>query len=112
MSSVSSIRLDEKTTIRKVAGWVLLVKLDPVATKQGLIEFTPDKIMRDGLAQTRGTVLQIAEGAWDDEPPRCAVGDRILFRQYAGEMLDVEGEDKYRIINDKDVYAVLEPISA
>jgi co-chaperonin GroES (HSP10) len=69
----------------------------------------PDVITRKELAQTRGTVLSIADGAWNDEPkPRCDVGDRILFRQYAGEMLDVEGQDKFRIINDKDVYAVLE----
>jgi co-chaperonin GroES (HSP10) len=100
-----------------VAGWTLLVKVDPVATKRGLIEFTDDMVKRNELAQTRGTVLDIAAGAWDDEirkggQPRCAVGDRVLFRQYAGEMLDVEGSDKYRIINDKDVYAVLEPISA
>lgn len=109
----SSIRLDGKTAIQKVAGWVLLVKVDPVSKMKGMIEMPADKVMRDELAQTRGTVLRISDGAWNDEPaPRCAIGDRILFRQYAGEMLDVEGLDKYRVINDKDVYAVLEPLSA
>ena len=111
----SSIRLDDRTVVRNVVGWVLLVELDPTETKSaGGIEFAPDKIMRDGLACTRGTVLQIADSAWDDEiekggKARCSVGDRILFRQYAGEYLDVEGEKKYRVINDKDVYMVLEP---
>jgi len=105
----SSIRLDEKTVISRVAGWTLLVKVDPVPKKKGLIELASETVERDELAQTRGTVLSIADSAWNDEPkPRCAVNDRILFRQYAGTMLDVEGDDKYRIINDKDVYAVLE----
>jgi co-chaperonin GroES (HSP10) len=106
------IRLDSKTVIRNVAGWTLLVRLDEIDKKQGLIELPGDTVMRRELAQTRGTVLSIAHGAWNDEPkPRCKVNDRVLFRQYAGEMLDVEGTEKYRIINDKDVYAVLEPIS-
>lgn len=107
----SSIKLDEKTTISKVAGWVLLVRLDPIERKQGLIELPGDTVMRRELAQTRATVLTIGAAAWNDEAePRCAVGDRILFRQYAGEMLDVEGPEKYRIINDKDVYALLDPL--
>lgn len=107
-----SIRLDSKTQIRKVTGWTLLVKVDQVPKTRGLIEMPPDVVMRSELAQTRGTVLSIADGAWNDEPkPRCSVGDRILFRQYAGEMLDVEGPEKFRIINDKDVYALLEQIS-
>lgn len=114
----SSIQLDEKTRISKVVGWTLLVRVDTVEKTKpgGLIELPPETIMRDELAETRGTVLDIASAAWDDEiakggEPRCEVGDRILFRQYAGEMLDVKGPDKYRIINDKDVYAVLAPIS-
>lgn len=123
----SSIRLDEKTTISKVCGWTLLVRLDPIEKKQGLIELPGDTVMRRELAQTRATVLDIADAAWSDEgrlaktrwywpfkqyerAPRCAVGDRILFRQYAGEMLDVEGPEKYRIINDKDVYGLLDPL--
>lgn len=105
----SSIQLDAKTKISRVAGWTLLVKVDDIPKSQGLIEMPPDVITRKELAETRGTVLSIADAAWSDEPkPRCGVGDRILFRQYAGEMLDVEGQDKFRIINDKDVYAVLE----
>lgn len=108
----SSIRLDEKTTINKVCGWTLLVRLDTIATQSpGGIAFGEQKITLDTLGQTRATVLDIAEDAWSDEKrPRCAVGDHILFRQYAGEMLDVEGPEKYRIINDKDVYALLDPL--
>lgn len=108
----SSIRLDAKTAISKVCGWTLLVRCDPIEKTAGggVIELPLDTVMRRELAQTRATVLTIGEHAWsDEEAPRCAVGDRILFRQYAGEMLDVEGTEKYRIINDKDVYALLEP---
>lgn len=95
-----------------MCGWTLLVRLDPIEKNSGgIIELPPDVLMRRELAQTRATVLDIAEGAWNDEPaPRCAIGDRILFRQYAGEMLDVEGPEKYRIINDKDVYGLLDPL--
>lgn len=111
MSSSTSICLDAKTKISRVAGWTLLVKVDAVPKASGLIELAPETVMRKELGETRGTVLSIADGAWSDERvPRCGVGDRVLFRQYAGEMLDVEGQDKFRIINDKDVYAVLEPL--
>lgn len=108
----SSIKLDEKTAIQKMLGWVLLVKQDPVAVESpGGIAFGEEKIYKDELSQTRGTVVLIGEYAWHDESaPRCQVGDRILFRQYTGELLD--SPDKYRIINDKDVYGLLEPLSA
>lgn len=104
----SSIRLDEKTKIQ-VAGWAVLVKLDPVEKQSaGGIAYSETKIAQDELAQTRGVVLNIGPHAWHDEPgPRCQVGDRIVFRQYQGEMIEGDGA-KYRIINDKDVYALLE----
>jgi co-chaperonin GroES (HSP10) len=109
--------LDAKTTISKVQGWTLLVRLDPIekTVNGGLIELPAATVLQRELGQIRATVLDIADSAWSDEiakggKARCAVGDHILFREYAGVMLDVEGPDKYRIINDKDVYAVLEPL--
>lgn len=101
--------------LKEVRGWVLLVKQEGISGQSaGGIAFSETKVAQDTLAQTRGVVVSIGEHAWHDEPsPRCKVGDRILFRQYAGQILaDVEGPDKYRVINDKDVYGVLETISA
>ena len=109
----SGIQIDAKTRLKEVRGWVLLVKQDPIERESpGGIAFSEQTIAQAEMAQTKGVVLSIGEFALKDEPePRCGIGDHVIFRQYAGQFLDIKGPDKYRVINDKDVYGVLEPIS-
>ena len=68
---------------------------------------------RDQHAATTGTLIAISPMAFkfDDwpashEPPK--PGDRVVYQKYIGS--EIEGKDKetYRLINDKDIQAVLE----
>lgn len=67
-----------------------------------------------------GTVIQVGPDAWkaffhNSNPdgrgtfePWCVVGDFIAFAKYSGKMIeDPETKEKYVVINDEDVVAVL-----
>lgn len=71
-----------------------------------LIEI-PDHIQgRMLMAEQRAVVIEIGPSCWPDEPPRCAVGDRVLVSKMAGYMAKGTADGKqYRIINDRDVFA-------
>ena len=63
-------------------------------------------------AQMRGTLIAVSPFAfsyekWPEESMKPQVGDRVLFAKYAGA--NVKGNDgvDYRIVNDKDIAAVL-----
>lgn len=90
-------------------GYTLLIKLDKVDEGTGLIAFSPDKIKSDQLSQTKATIIEIGSECWNKEgEARAKVGDRIIFRLYAGEMKKGKDGEQYRIINDDNVYAVLD----
>jgi len=36
------------------------------------------------------------------------IGDRVIFRRYAGEQFDGDDGIKYRLMNDKDILAIKE----
>jgi len=60
---------------------------------------------RDQQATMRGTVVNIGINAWkafDDGTPWAEVGDTVIFRKYAGEVVK-NGDVEYRVINDEDV---------
>ena len=68
---------------------------------------------RDEFAQMEGLLVAASPAAfsyaeWPEEGSKPLPGQKVLFARYAGVM--VEGRDgvKYRIINDKDVAAVLD----
>lgn len=68
------------------------------------------KDQRQGACQT-GTVVDIADEAFSfiegDQVRRPGIGERIAYTKYAG--MTVRGQDDriYKIMNDKDVAAVL-----
>jgi chaperonin GroES len=83
-------------------------------TKGGII--IPDATKeRDQYAQMEGVIVEVSPLAftyeprenWGDSVPPKA-GDRVLFAKYAGAT--VKGKDgvEYRIVNDKDIFAVLD----
>ena len=70
---------------------------------------------RDQHAATTGTLIAISPMAFkfDDWPPQSKdrlpkEGDRVVYQKYIGS--EIEGKDKetYRLINDKDIQAILE----
>ena len=70
-------------------------------TKSGI--FLPDTAKEKPL---KGEVVAIGHGTKDEEMV-LKVGDTVLYGQYAGTELDVEGT-KYLIMRQSDVLAVLD----
>jgi co-chaperonin GroES (HSP10) len=95
----------------KAVGWTVLVKPAEIEKKSesGIILHAPTEEDRAQLAQCFGQVVEIGPIAWVDEgQARCKVGDRVIFRRYAGEQFDGDDGVKYRLMNDKDVLAIKE----
>jgi chaperonin GroES len=64
---------------------------------------------REQQATMRGTVAAVGVNAWkafDDGTPWAKVGDYVVFRKYAGEVVK-DGDVEYRVINDEDTIAVI-----
>jgi co-chaperonin GroES (HSP10) len=88
-------------------GYTLLILLDEVEESTGIIAKTQDRVAADQLAQTNATVIEIGPMCWSEETePRAQVGDKIIFRLYAGEIKTGADNKKYRIIDDRSLYAV------
>lgn len=75
--------------------------------REGALIQLPDNVQgRMLMAEQRAVVIEIGPSCWPDEPPRCAVGDRVLVSKMAGYMARGTADGKqYRIINDRDVFA-------
>lgn len=89
----------------------ILVKPKDVDDKIGSIIIPDQTKERDQHAQMEGVIIAVSPLAfsydnWKDASPPKA-GDRVLFAKYSGAI--VKGKDgvEYRIVNDKDVAAVL-----
>lgn len=64
--------------------------------------------MMEEMAQTQGYVISIGDTCWDDQPTLWAKeGDLVMFGKYSGVVYDGNDKQKYRILNDKDVVAVI-----
>ena len=92
-------------------GHRILVKIEKMYA--GSIELPADVRLRQEKATQKASVLAIGNTAFlafDRGEPWCAVGDRIIIPQYSGhDEIDPETKDIYRIINDEDVIARIEP---
>jgi len=90
-------------------GWRLLVLPEVVEEKtEGGIYLPSDVTEREGMAEVKAIVIDIAEFAWADQkiPTRwCEVGDTVKIAKFAG-LIHKEGDKVYRFINDTDVVAV------
>jgi chaperonin GroES len=69
------------------------------------------------LAEMTGTVVESGGSAWRSfdlaaglEPsPWVAPGSKVLFAKYAGVILRGKDGQQYRMVNDEDIVAVLDP---
>jgi chaperonin GroES len=59
---------------------------------------------------TRGVIIAVGDGRILDNgsraPLQVKTGDKVLFTSYAGEQIDVDGEE-YLLMNESEVLAVL-----
>lgn len=118
----------------KVAGHKLLVKhmqfeerMDEIVPetlkKVGFaVEAAADQKKREEVASDVGTVVDVGNTAWHafdryfkdgsvnpDWQPWCKKGDQILFARYSGKIVeDPITLERFMIINDEDVQAVVE----
>lgn len=93
------------------AGHRVLIAPDVVEEKtQGGIILAATTKDRDQQATMRGTVVAVGINAWkafDDGQPWAKVGDKVVFRKYAGEVVK-DGDIEYRVVNDEDTLCVIE----
>lgn len=92
------------------AGHRVLIRPDEISEKTSggiiLAQTTKD---REQQATMRGVVVEVGENAWkafDDGKPWAKVGDKVVFRKYAGEKVP-EGDNEYRVVNDEDILCVI-----
>lgn len=94
----------------------VVVELPPRETKIGNI-IVPDSVLdADKLATQEGTLVAISPLAfnydnWPEGSRKPAVGDKVLFRRFAGALHERGGRD-YRLLNDKDIIAIIESPAA
>lgn len=91
-------------------GWALLVKpLEIEETTQGGIVIAQRTLDKEQAAQAQGVLIEKGSFAWNDEQePRAEIGEMVVFSRYKGEVLTGNDGCTYRIINDKDVIAVID----
>lgn len=95
-----------KTTVEPTGDRLLVKKIDNAnKTKSGLT--LPDDAKE---RPTKGEVLEAGQGRMNDDgvilPMKIKKGDIILYPQYSGNPVKVDGEDLL-ILDEKEVLAVL-----
>ena len=110
MTKPRSMALNNTSGIYPVE-FKVLVKPDPTETKTaGGIYFPDDVKERRDMAQGKGVLVAAGGNAFEDWEAAPEPGDRVMYARYAG--LEVPEKDSadgkhYRLMNDKDVAAVL-----
>lgn len=91
----------------------VIVKPDPVEerTAGGLIkpETTKD---REEFSTTKATIVAVApmafnDDVWPGDMAKPDAGTRCLIAKHAGAVVDGDDGEKYRIVKDKDVVALI-----
>ena len=92
-------------------GHRVLILPDPVeeVTQSGIILSVGENRDRERLAQLKGTIVELGNTAWLDQPsPWANEGDHVIFGKYSGLIYQGADEKEYRIINDVDVVAIVD----
>ena len=99
-----------KTSIIPV-GHHLLVLPEIVEEKTTGGIYIPETVRdKEQNGATRGTLISCGPNAWqafDDGKPWAKPGDKVVFARYAGFIIDDDNGEKYRLINDEDIIAVI-----
>ena len=97
----------ENTSGLEPLGRAVLVKPYEPEKKEGLIVI-PDQVQeRTHMIEQRAVVVAIGPAAWEDESvPRAKVGDKVMVAKFAGAMaIGPLDDQKYRFVNDRDIFA-------
>lgn len=93
-----------------VRGHRILVR--PPKVKESCIELPEEYYDRERLKVGTGEVVQKGSTCYQHESmglsPWCEVGDTIMFAAHGGrQVTDPDTEEKFWVINDEDVFAVI-----
>ena len=109
-----------------VKGHRILIKPDPVKEQIDVpsdlqavgfkIHMPVEQEKREEAGTQTGTVVQVGNTAFrafdGNDPawePWCKAGDRVLFTRYAGKIIeDPVTKEKFMIVNDEDIQAVVQ----
>lgn len=83
-------------------------------TTQGGIVLARNIQEQDQLSETRCRLIAVGGMAFDDwnDKRKPQPGDRVLIAKYSGILCRGDDGEEYRVINDKDVLAILTGNSA
>lgn len=99
-------------TIRAVGHRVLVKPYEIKKESDGGIIIVQDED-REFAAQEYGTIVDVGPDAWKgfEGEPWASVGDNIIYSRYGGKIVrEPNSKDKYVILNDEDVLAILEKV--
>lgn len=91
-------------------GWRIVIKPEEVekVSKGGIILFAPSQEVKEALAQIYGQVVAIGPECFKtSSAPWCKPGDRVIFGKYAGLIFPGADGQKYRVVNDTDIVAIV-----
>ena len=111
--SVVALRQTEDGPGIQPTEYRVLVLPKPVEEKIGSI-LLPDQVKEQNqFAQMEGTIVAASPLAftyadWPDGARVPGAGDRVLFGKYSGAIVKGRDGKDYRLVNDRDISAVLE----
>ena len=89
----------------------VIVKPDVIEEKTTGGIIIPEQVKEQKQnAQNSGTIMEVSEHAfsyddWVSDKPK--PGDRVYYARYAGATVEGGDGNEYRIINDKDITAII-----
>lgn len=102
--------MQNESGIRPVEYKVLIRPEEVAAKTEGGLYLPETAKDKEKFAKERGVLVAVGSNAftepdWKDVP---MVGDSVLYDRYAGTLVKGKDGKEYRLINDKEIGAILE----
>lgn len=111
MGTIPSLA-DCKPGIKPTSFCVLVAIAEQEEKTQGGIILIDSHKDKERIVEQRGRLVDVSPAAFDfaewPASSRPQVGNAIIFGKLAGVQIDGEDGRKYRLLNDKDVLAIVE----
>lgn len=100
--------MENNSGLKPVGRAVLVQPYEP-EKKKSIIELPKSVEDRMATLEDRAIVIEAGPSAWMDEKvPRAQPGDKVILASYSGRMIvGTKDSIQYRIVNDKDIFAVI-----
>lgn len=102
--------LENKSGLRPKGHAVLVMPIELEEMKASLIHIPAEVRSSSAAMEHRVLVVEVGSECWADEKePRCQVGDKVMVTRFAGFVaVGPKDEKVYRLVNDRDVFCVVE----